>query len=386
MNVLDLAVMVLLVAAVTTGVRLGGVARAVSWGGLATGVGAGIVMAAAVAHLTARSSSALQLAASMTALMGGALAGQALGLAAARRLRGLFPRGGLRQVDRVAGGLVGLTGALVMVWLVLPSLSGVPGAISAQARGSLVGRTLDSIAPTPPDALAALRRLLEPSEGRVSLRPAVATVPPPTPGIPADVLVREEASTVEVDGAACQRLQVGSGFAVGSDLVLTNAHVVAGELQTTVTTVSGRRLAGRVVRFDPARDVALLRVPGLGLPPLPIRSAKVGETGAVLGHPEGQVPLAVAPASVADELTVAGHDIYGRSDTRRDVLVLGALVHPGDSGAPLVDRSGSAVGMVFAVSPERPVTAYALSRAEVAPDLVPPGYGAVSTSGCVEVR
>jgi S1-C subfamily serine protease len=385
-NLLDVALGLLLAAAIANGVRLGGVARVVSWAGLLAGLGLGILLAAVVAHLTALARPALQLTAALAALVGGTLAGQALGLAATRRLGRPPRRGHLGPAKRLAGGLVGALGALLATWLVLPSLAGVPGAISAQARGSLVGRALDSIAPAAPDALADLRRLLEPSGSGLPIRPAVASSVPATSGIASDVLAEEEASTVEVEGAACQRLQVGSGFAIGPNLVLTAAHVVAGELETTVTTVTGRRLAARVVRFDPNRDVALLRVDGLALAGIKLTAAETGETGAVLGHPGGQDRLAVAPAVVTDELVASGRDIYGRSQTRRDLLVLGAAVHPGDSGGPVVDRSGDAVGMVFAVSPDHPSTAYALSRSELGPDLGTAPPAPEPTGRCVEDR
>ena len=47
--------------------------------------------------------------------------------------------------------------------------------------------------------------------------------------VSAAVTATVAASTVKVEGQACNQIQDGSGFAVGSDLVVTNAHVVAGE-------------------------------------------------------------------------------------------------------------------------------------------------------------
>ena len=70
------------------------------------------------------------------------------------------------------------------------------------------------------------------------------------------------ASTVKVEGQACSRIYEGSGFAVGPDLIVTNAHVVAGEPagQTSVLLPSGVTCRRPWCMFDPDRDLALLQV------------------------------------------------------------------------------------------------------------------------------
>ena len=112
-------------------------------------------------------------------------------------------------------------------------------------------------------------------------------------------MARVAASTVKVEGVACYAERDGSGFAAGPELIVTNAHVVAGQGRTTVVRPDGARLVGSPVVFDADRDVAVLSVPG----PRPARpgadDGEVGMQAAVFGHPEGQEALRVAPGRFA---------------------------------------------------------------------------------------
>ena len=65
---------------------------------------------------------------------------------------------------------------------------------------------------------------------------------------------------MQVEGPACGRIQEGSGFVVAGDLVVTNAHVVAGSTTTPVSARTASVLDADVVAFDPVRDLAVLRV------------------------------------------------------------------------------------------------------------------------------
>lgn len=193
------------------------------------------------------------------------------------------------------------------------------------------------------------------------------------------------ASTVRVEGQACNEIQDGSGFTVASDLVVTNAHVVAGEPlgQTAVILPSGRRAPAMVVAFDPNRDLALLAVPRLGEQPLHLAIGKQGESGAVFGHPGGQTNLAVLPAKIAQEITAVGRDLYDRHTTSRDVFVLASNLAPGDSGGALVSQAGAVIGVAFAIAPDSPGTSYALSTTELQAVLATRAATAVSTGPCL---
>jgi S1-C subfamily serine protease len=236
--------------------------------------------------------------------------------------------------------------------------------------------------------LEALRRLVgDTNFPRVfdSLRPSPETGPPPTStGLTAAVIDRVTASTVKVQGVACRRIQEGSGFAVGNDLVATNAHVVAGEKATTkVERPDHKFLPATVVLFDSDRDLALLHVPGLGQAPLPVGSAKIGAHAAVFGHPGGQEQLRVAPALISQRVDARGRDLYDARSTSRDVFILASELHPGDSGGALVDVNGAVVGVAFAIAPDKPGTSYALTSKELSAALAEPRAAAADTGRCL---
>lgn len=389
MNTLDYVILALIAAAAYGGYRLGFMARVTSWIGLTVGLflSARLLPTVLQEFTTPDPAAKLFLAGGM--LIAGAFAGQAIGLVGGHALRRAVPLGPAAALDRSVGGVVGALGVVAMVWFLLPAMADVPGEFSRQARSSRIGSAIHSTLPRPPDTLQALRRLVgEGNFPRVfdSLRPAPEAGPPPSQlGLSVEVLNRVSASTVKVEGMACRRIQEGSGFAVGPDLVATNAHVVAGERPgaTTVERPDGRKLKATVVLFDPDRDLALLRVPNLGQTPLPIGSARVGQQGAVFGHPGGQTELRVAPASIHQRVDARGRDLYDSHSTSRDVFILAADLRPGDSGGALTDQQGHVVGVAFAIAPDRPGTSYALTSAELNEVLAKPRGGAVPTGPCL---
>jgi S1-C subfamily serine protease len=387
-NLLDLALVVIVGMAAFGAYRLGFVARALSW----LGLGLGIFLAArflptAVSLFGGGSGAKLLIAVGV--LLGGAFLGQGLGLLVGASLRRFVPQGPLHVVDSVVGALVGVVGVLTAVWLLLPSLAVVPGTAANQTHNSAIARAMDSRLPPPPNTLQSLRRLVgETSFPRVfeTLRPAPQTGPPPAnSGLSPALLARVSASTVKVTGVACQRIQDGSGFAAGPDTVVTNAHVVAGERagRTQVIRPDGRRLPASVVVFDSDRDLAVLRVTGLGQQPLAVGTGSVGSQGAVLGHPGGQERLRAAPAAVRRRIDAVGRDLYDARSTQRDVFVLAADLRPGDSGGALVNTSGSVMGVAFAIAPDRPGTSYAVTDKELRAVLGVPRSATVSTGPCL---
>ena len=386
MNVLDVLILAVGAAAATAGYRLGFVARATSWLGMAVGlvVAARLLPRAIEAMGDAGEAQLLLVAAGM--LLGGAFIGQGIGLMAGSRLRVAIPPGGAQVLDRAAGATAGALGVAVVVWLLLPAMADIPDWPAQQARSSLVTRTIDSVFPEPPDTLLALRRLV--GEDRFpqvfdALRPApsVGSVPGET-GISPQVTDRVIESIVQVSGSACGRLQEGSGVVLAPGLVATNAHVVAGQEASTVIRSDGRELDAQVVVFDPARDLALLRVADLDRPALPLGTTESGGRGGVFGFPEGG-PLEISPFEVDREVTATGTDIYDDARTRRQVYFLAADLDSGDSGAALVDPGGRVVGLAFAVAPDDDGVAFALTDEEISAVLAEPRGSPVGTGECV---
>ena len=161
---------------------------------------------------------------------------------------------------------------------------------------------------------------------------------------------RVRAATLKVSGQACDSIQEGSGWVAAPGLVVTNAHVVAGERATTVQDESGHKLAAEVIAFDPIRDVAVLAVPTLTTPPLAIVDGSVGDVGAVYGHPGGG-PLQAAPARVGDEILAVGTDIYRTSTSRRKAAMASESSRLRDSRQRSSNLDGNVIGMAFAIDP-----------------------------------
>ena len=364
---LDLLLVVAGLAAGFGGYRAGFLAGVTSWLGLALGgfVGARL-LPEVVRRLEGASETTIAFVA-VCALVGIALIGQAAGVVLGSRLQIALPEGPARTVDRVTGAVAGVVGMLVGLWLLLPTLGDIPGWTSEQARTSIIAREVNHRFPQAPDSLQALRRLLgdDPFPSVFDrLRPAPEVGPPPaSTGITqatADAVVN---SVVKVEGEACGRIQDGSGFFVGSDLVVTNAHVVAGQDDTRIELANGSDADATVVAFDPQRDLAVLRTDA-SAPALPLEAGEPGDSGGVFGHPGGG-PLEISPFQIGDQITAQGRDIYDQTASERQVLVLASNLAPGDSGSALIDPEGQVVGVAFAIAPDKPGVAYALAISEL---------------------
>ena len=386
MNVLDIIVILFAVSAGVAAWRLGFVARAASWIGMVAGVYlAARILPTALDRLDSASETQAFFVV-IALLVGGGFLGQALGLLVGGRLRVAIPEGSARAVDKAVGAGAGAAGVLVLLWLTLPTMANVPGWPAELARNSAMARAVNAVLPSPPDTFATLGHVV--GDDRFpdvfdALRPAPDLGDPPArTGIPAGVSDRVAASTVRVEGEACSRLQEGSGFAVATDLIATNAHVVAGNRSTVVVRTDGSQAAATVVAFDPARDLALLSVPGLDRPALALGEAEEGDRGGVYGYPGGG-DLRIAPFEIARQVQARGQDIYDRERTERDVFFLSAALAPGDSGSALVDRTGAVVGMAFAIAPDRGDVAYALTDTELDTILAEPRADAVATGPCI---
>jgi len=254
-------------------------------------------------------------------------------------------------------------------------LDGMGGAVLVACLGLALAWVAGAVALNTPGA----RELREPIQRSSILTRLNATLPPsgpllqtlarfdpfptiagPDPGVRApdsaigrDPQVRAAArSVVRVLGTACGLGVQGSGWVAGSGLVVTNAHVVAGQDDTTVQVGGGGpRQDAQAVYVDAGNDLAVLRVQGIGgVPALPLNDgASPGTNAAVLGFPENG-PYDVEPARLGRTRTVLSQDAYGRGPTRRRITALRGLVRSGNSGGPMVDGAGRVVATVFAAA------------------------------------
>lgn len=172
-------------------------------------------------------------------------------------------------------------------------------------------------------------------------------------------------SVVRIEASPCGKASAGTGSVLGDELVLTNAHIVAGSGDDVrVRTADGRVMSAVVVGFDRARDLALLRVADLGLEPVELGEAEDDSRALILARP-APVDVEVLDVTVVRSFTATGDDIYGEDNVSRKALELAVDVVPGVSGAGVYDPSGKLVGVVFAESRQRDNVAYAVAGGEI---------------------
>ncbi len=320
-------------------------------------------------------------------LMGAFLGGVVLslsfeGVGTALR-RGLRAVPGLRSVDGLLGAVLAAALALSIAWLAGAVALQTPGAREVRRdiqRSEILSR-LNAVLPPSGGLLNALARI----DPFPTLDGPAADVPAPRAAVARDPQVAAAAgSVVRVLGTACGLGLSGSGWVAGEGLVVTNAHVIAGEEDTTVQVRGeGEKLAATPVHFDERNDVAVLRVENLqGVRALGLAGdAGSGEEGAVLGFPRNG-PYDVRAARLASTRTVLTEDAYGRGPVRRSITAFRGNVRPGNSGGPVVDAQGRVVTTVFAAATStRRRTGYGVPNAVVR-DALAGRLRAVSSGPC----
>lgn len=369
MNLLDVLLVLLVLIAIGGGLRLGLVARAASWLGLAVGVALATWTVPTALALVEGGEPGLRLFVGLVVLAITVTVVASLFQAVGLRARRTIAATPLSGLDRVLGAVAGAIAMIAVLWFLLPAAGQVPGEVSRQVRTSSLAAALERTTPDPPDAVRALRNLVDTSrfpEVFADLQPTPVTGPPPEEiPVPQQIVDRATAATVNVEADGCNRRYEGSGFAFAENTIVTNAHVVAGAEQIHVKRPDGERRTATVVVFDPDRDLAILEVPNLGQEPLATAPAVDGADGAVIGYPGGQDTPRVAPTRIDDQRTAVGRDIYGRDRTEREVLFLSSALQQGDSGSPVIDLEGRVNGVVFAISPDNPTAAFALALSEL---------------------
>jgi S1-C subfamily serine protease len=282
-------------------------------------------------------------------LLGAALAVAMEGVAQVLRIRYLPRHGLLGRLDGLGGAaLLGALG-LLLAWAFGAAALNAPGPGARDLRNALQNSNV----------LAALNRILPPSGPLLNLLRHVDPVPevrgpeaavgPPKAAIARDPDVQRAGNSVlKVLGTACGLGIEGSGWVGAPGLVVTNAHVVAGESDTTVTTRSGASFNADPVHYDPRNDLAILRVPGLGLPELGLApQVSSGTPAAVLGYPENG-PFTISPVRIGSTGKALSQDSYGRGPVAREMTPFRGRVKSGNSGGPVVDNGGRVLATVFA--------------------------------------
>ena len=390
MNPFDLLAVLVVVFACLLGFRSGALPQV---GGLLGAIAGGALAIAAVPLLDGPISAidpGFRPIVVLAGLVGAVIVGETIGSTVGRMAGRSLGTGVLGAADRVGGSLVAFGQALLIIWLAGGLLAAGPASrFSAWAQTSTTARALNGLLPPPTELAVELGRLLDAS-GLPDVFIGFEPLPAPPVDRPADPVARAiaaaaEASTVRISAASCGLGSTGSGFAVGRNYVVTNAHVIASGRSIRVTDAAGVRDATPVL-FDPNLDIALLYVPRLTAPTLRFATAdpRRGTIGAALGYPGGGA-LTIVPAAVAGRYPAVGRDIYGAGRIEREIIELRARIDRGDSGGPFVLADGTVGGVVFAEARTDEEVGYALSPTEVSVRVAPAlgRTGAVSTGDCI---
>jgi S1-C subfamily serine protease len=316
-------------------------------------------------------------------LIGGIMAVSLEGLAYGMRRQLLGSAGrrrGITIAESTGGAVLLVALALGLAWLFGAVALNAPGSkgLRQAVQESAILKALNDTFPPSSSLINALHRI----DPRVTVQGRSPNVAAPNSKIARDPEVQAaESSVVRVLGTACGLGVEGSGWIAAPGLVVTNAHVVAGETDTSVTPSGSSSLDATPVHYDPTNDLALLRVDGLPGPALSFApQVTSGTAGAVLGFPENG-PFTIAPARVGVTGPVVTQDSYGRGPVTRQLTALRGEVRSGNSGGPLIDAGGRVMGTVFASTTQGRPGGYAVPNGVVG-EALSDSTGEVSTGPC----
>jgi S1-C subfamily serine protease len=326
------------------GWRRGLIASALSLVGLA----AGAFLGSKVGPHLLRSGAASQW--TPVASLIGAIIGATL-LQTLAAIAGSFVRGGLRLspfrlFDSIAGVVFGAVTGVAFVWVLGATALLLPGQtqLRREVASSVIVRRLDEALP-PRRALNLLARV----DPFPSIAGPASPSLPPSPSVESDPVIRNAAhAVVRVVGTACGIGVEGTGWFADDQLVVTAAHVVAGEDDTRVQIpdVDGLQPA-QVVAFDVHNDVAVLHVAGVHEQPLEVAQPQDGAAVAIVGYPENG-PLTESAGRVGRTSTVLTQDAYGHGPVSRTITAVAGDIRHGNSGGPAIDRNGRVESTIFA--------------------------------------
>jgi S1-C subfamily serine protease len=375
-NLLDLILLVAMVSFAAAGYRQGFIVGALSFAGFIGGGVVGIVFAPSVVGAVDPGLGQALLA--IAVVLGLATIGQLAASVVGGWLREFIVWHPVRIVDATAGAALGVVSLLIVSWFVGSAVASasIP-TLTREVKKSRILAAVDGFMPQ--GAVTVYRSLSQvldengfPQVFSPFADERIVAVPPPDPAVlRSQAVVSAQSSIVKVLGAAeaCSRQIEGTGFVYAPERVMTNAHVVAG-VRSPVVLVAGEGdpERGRVVVFDPNRDIAVIYVPGLRARALAFDdSGKPRDQAVVAGFPRNG-PFRADAARIRQEIEARGPDIYDRGQVVREVFSLYARVEPGNSGGPLLSPTGDVFGVIFAKSLEDAATGYALTADEAAGD------------------
>jgi S1-C subfamily serine protease len=391
-SAVDLVLIALIIMFALNGYRQGFVVGALTFFGFFGGALVGLQIAPLIVrHLD---SGLARVILSLAAVFGLALLGQTVAAWAGTRLRHAINTQHGRKADDIGGIGVSVLALLLVSWMVAGPLgsSSLP-ALSSAVRNSAILGAVDNVMPDGARVLYnGLRDTIASGDYPDVFNDFSPTAPldveAPDPALANSAAVKAaRASVVKITGSrpGCGKAIEGSGFVFAREYVMTNAHVVAGTRGALNVEVAGERSSGRVVLYDPSRDLAVVYVAGFKAPAMTWAEAEAdtNDNAIVVGYPlDG--PFKAVSARIREIKRVSGRDIYGKGNVVREVYTIRAIVRSGNSGGPLLDTAGDLLGVIFAAALDDDETGFALTQTEALP-VATAGEGrrtAVGTGGC----
>ncbi|GAA1553921.1 MarP family serine protease [Actinomadura kijaniata] len=377
-HLLDLILLVLVALFAVSGYRQGFIVSLLSFVGFLGGGVVGVLIAPPIASSVVDGTAQQALLAIVIAFLAATL-GQLVASSAGAVVRNRVTDINARAVDAAGGAVVSAVSLLLVAWFfgsLLHNSDFKP--LRTQVNGSTILGGIDDVMPDAAQTwFASFRQFVRNSEFPQVFNglggESVAEVPPPDDAIlKTEVLRNARNSIVKITSTApqCGRKIEGTGFVYAPDRVMTNAHVVAGaQGRSRVQFLNGTTLSGRVVLYDPRRDIAVLHVPGVRTEPLKFAGpARVRDDAIIAGFPKNS-PFTARAARIRAQQTAKGPDIYHSSQVHREIYAIRGKVEPGNSGGPLLTSDGRVYGVIFAAALDTSApTGYALTAEEVAPD------------------
>ena len=292
----------------------------------------------------------------------------------------LFAVPPLRLLDSLGGLLLGAAMGAALVWVAGAVALHLPGQTQLREevqRSRILGEINQRVPPS--RLLDAIERV----DPFLVINGPEANVAPPDPALLASPAVRAARDSVfRVTGTACGLGVAGSGWAAAPNLVVTNAHVVAGMKDPRVDRRDGDYRDAVVVAFDVHDDIAVLRVGGLGAKPLEAAAPEEGRSVAILGYPNSG-PFTATPGRIGQTADVLTDDAYGKGPVRRLITTLRGAVRHGNSGGPAIDARGRVQTTIFAARTGADDQGFGVPTQLVEQRLAAAGSRSVSTGACV---
>jgi S1-C subfamily serine protease len=278
--------------------------------------------------------------------------------------------------------------SITVIWLVSTMIGRMPfEGLSNSFNDSLIVQSLDNVLPPVPAFFSFFDSKINPND-----QPAIffkknnetqVYVP-----INSSELLKQaniaQKSVVRVTSFGCGGIVSGSGYVAGTDLVITNAHVIAG-VRRPIIKFQNQSYAGTTVLFNPSLDVAAIRVKGLNARPLTLlnESAPINQVVAILGYPKGN--YTVVQGQITDEQYVSGSNIYQTGNYKRQIYAINADLQAGNSGGPVINTKGQLVGIIFAKSNVISNDGFAITTNSLTAVIKEASYAThkVSTGACV---